>query len=53
MFPSWSNDSILWNFRILSKKIFFNKIDFIELIVLFPRLVLEALLLFDWSFWDF
>ena len=46
MFPSWSNDSIVWNFRILSKKIFFNKIGFIELILLFPRLVLEVLLLF-------
>ena len=46
MFPSWSNDSTVWNFRILSKKIFFNKIGFIELIRLLPRLVLEVLLLF-------
>ena len=46
MFPSWSNDSTVWNFRILSKKNFFNKIGFIELIRLLPRLVLEVLLLF-------
>lgn len=30
---SWSNDSIMWNFGILSKNIFYNKIGFIELIL--------------------